>query len=153
MEKISIIDHLQNEYKFEFTDDQKKDLLHFIETADLDIDRMQFKTIGSFASFKNAATQDQTYKTSHRTPLFDFDRVIWALVPQRFPINCSVSIKDGDRYKEYQDEYEGSMDDIANIIFVKRVEYNEILKAFIDTYFCYIYNPALEMVADGIRFV
>jgi hypothetical protein len=85
--------------------------------------------------------------------LIDFDRVIWALVPQRFPISCVMSVKDGDRYKEFRDEYEGSVQDVANIIFVKRTEYNEVLKAFTDSYFCYIYNPALDMVADGIRFV
>jgi hypothetical protein len=153
MKVIPIMQMLETEYKIQFTDEQKNSFMEFVKNEKVDLDRLHLKLLGSYESYQSAITSEITVKTSHITPMIDFDRVIWSLVPQRFPVNTSIGFKNGARMFEYKDSYSGTVSNEANIVIVKRTEFNTVLNSFIDDYYLYIYNPALETVADGIRFV
>lgn len=144
MKSRSIIDMFRQDYKLQFTKEQEKDLLKFINQSKLAVGNYKIRTTSSIENFVNNSREILDVKTSRLSPTIFVSSVIFALKPMNWAQDTNVEVLYPSR-SSMEDTYAGDVkDDDQNLVIIRTIEYEQEKKTLFTDYTILIYNKAFE---------
>jgi hypothetical protein len=146
MEEFSIDKHIEKMYKFDFTDDERQRLLHFMKSSDLDECNVHWHPISNPDTYENNITVYDTISDDYHDTYID--ELIFSLKPVSPAIHTEIINKNKSTVLITPGNVDKTID--KNIVIIRSIHFSDGM--ITHEYNIYIFNTKLEVVGAGIMF-
>ena len=154
IEKHSIIEMFEDRYKLVLTKEDKKRILSFMKSSNIDSDNVKIDVMSNKSTFINNSILNRTLNFNRKNPVINIDDVVFTLYPMQFEVDMDISVTSpcsANHKSEIKSEQYSDFNQNITVIRTITFRHDEEKNGFDERYIILIFNDKLD-VKNGIIF-